>query len=230
MEGSVTMMISWRYAGLCVAVALMILGFPMGAHALPMDGRAGKKLPDLKNVIATVTSTTATLSDQQRQVIVDDLADGDPVLVSLAAYAIGQSNDKEEDMCRKAEAIAENLNPRSMAHAFIRLALARKGPDWENPQRRIGLLKGFLATSNLYLRLEAAKELFRSDSLEGREALRTLALDKDLGIKREAERYLARTGDPGEHKAWPSYPDDELYATVLTVIERTGPPQKRSEK
>ncbi|MDD2708928.1 MAG: hypothetical protein PHV34_13160 [Verrucomicrobiae bacterium] len=190
---------------------------PIFANALPMDAEAGKKLPEIKSAIENIRKN-GSISDKDQQVVAQDLASGDGVLISLAAYAIGQSKKKETSLCAKAEEILKT-NTDAMAEAFVRLTLLKKSAEGKTVSERIALLEALLKTANPFLRVEAAKEIFRIHPQKGEGALKKIALEDANAIaKSEAFNQLDKIGKRDAIE--PTFQPSERYQLLLSIIEK----------
>jgi hypothetical protein len=181
-----------------------------------MDTEAGKKLLELESTLAAVRLHGA-LSDTDRRAIEVNLSSGDPVLVSLAACIIAESKGEEANLCARAEGVLKSAE--AMPQAFIRLMLTTKKVADKNPAQKTASIEPLLKDTNPYLRVEAAKQLLRTDPRKGEEALKTLLSDDSIIAKGEAFRHLHERGKAAN--AVPVPMPDERYELLLSIIEKT---------
>lgn len=197
----------------------LLFGMPQALHAKPMDAEAAKKIPELENVLLNVREK-GQLTDQDRLVIQRNLVSGDPVLVSLAACIVAESKGDEPILCRKADDILILGKAQGMPQAFLQLMLAKKKTEDKSAAERIAAIEPFLKDANPYLRVEGAKELFKSDKRKGEEALRALLSDASIIAKGEAFRQLKKAGKAGDTVPVPM--PHEGYGYLLRIIEKAG--------
>ena len=105
-----------------------------------------------------------------------------------------------------------------MSQAFIRLLLIRKSVSSGDPSSMVPLLELCLKDTNPYLRIEAAKEIYRINARKGIQFIRTLLADKSIIARGEAFRQLDMLGQAGDAEPVPM-PDEE-YELFLTIIEK----------
>lgn len=82
----------------------------------------------------------------------------------------------------------------------------------------VPLLELCLKDTNPYLRIEAAKEIYRIDAGKGLQFIRTLLADKSIIARGEAFRQLDMLGQSGDAEPVPM-PDEE-YELLLSIIEK----------
>ena len=105
-----------------------------------------------------------------------------------------------------------------MSQAFVRLLLIRKSASSGDPNRMVHSLELCLKEPNPYLRIEAAKEIYRIDAGKGLQFIRTLLADKSIIARGEAFRQLDMLGQSGDAEPVPM-PDEE-YELLLSIIEK----------
>lgn len=193
---------------------LALFGAAASIHAKPMDAEAAKKIPELKAVLLNVREN-GRLFSQDRAVVEENLAGGDPVLVSVAACVLAESKEVETSLCAKAEDALKKAE--AMPQAFIRLMLAKKRSEGTKTAERIATIEPLLKDANPYLQVEAAKELFKNNARKGEDALRTLLSGASPIAKGEAFRQLHKIGKAGN--AVPAPMPDERYELLLSIIE-----------
>ena len=180
-----------------------------------MDAEEGKKLPDIEEIVASVCSS-GRLSAIERNYVGKLFSSSNGVVVSLAAWITAQSKDCETGLCARAESNAGRVD--LMSQAFIRLLLIRKSVSTGDPSRMVPLLELCLKDTNQYLRIEAAKEIYRIDAGKGLQFIRTLLADKSIIARGEAFRQLDMLGQSGDAEPVPM-PDEE-YELLLSIIEK----------
>lgn len=200
---------------LVFAMGSLCVAFLPPLQAKPMDAQAAQKLLELRTVLDRVTEN-ASLSDADRRVLHENLDSGDPVLVSLAAYVVGKSKGDESDLCAEAEVVLEKTQ--GMPDAFLRLMLAKKRTEDRKTSERIAAIEPLLRDANPYLRVEAARELAKSDARKGEDALRALLSEDSPILKGGAFRQLRRIGKAAD--AVPVPMPDERYELLLSIIEK----------
>jgi len=195
-------------ASICFALAPFV-------RAEPMDAEEGKKLPDIEEIVASVCSS-GRLSAIERNYVGKLFSSSNGVVVSLAAWITAQSKDCETGLCARAESNAGRVD--MMSQAFIRLLLIRKSASSGDPNRMVHSLELCLKEPNPYLRIEAAKEIYRIDAGKGLQFIRTLLADKSIIARGEAFRQLDMLGQSGDAEPVPM-PDEE-YELLLSIIEK----------
>lgn len=196
-------------------VTCIFLGVLLYAQAKPMDAEEGKKLPDIEEIVASVCSS-GRLDSIERNNVEKLFSSCNGVIVSLAAWITAQSKDCETGLCARAESNAGRVD--LMSQAFIRLLLIRKSVSTGDPNRMVPLLELCLKDTNPYLRIEAAKEIYKIDNRKGIRLFRTLLADKSIIARGEAFRQLDVLGQAGDAEPVPM-PVEE-YELLLTIIEK----------
>lgn len=193
------------------------IGFVLApfVRAEPMDAEEGKKLPDIEEIVASVCSS-GRLASIERNNVEKLFSSSNGVIVSLAAWITAQSKDCETGLCARAESNAGRVD--LMSQAFIRLLLIRKSVSTGDPSRMVPLLELCLKDTNPYLRIEAAKEIYRINARKGMQFIRTLLADKSIIARGEAFRQLDMLGHAGDAEPVPM-PDEE-YELFLSIIEK----------
>lgn len=210
------MMTSHLSTSLCLISGIaVLLNLALTGHGEPMDVEAAKKIPELKHVLFNVREK-GRLTDQDRVVVEGNLASGDPVLVSLAACVVAESKEDETNLCAKAEDVLKTAE--AMPQAFIRLMLTKKKAEGKSPAQRTAAIEPLLKEANPYLRVEAAKQLLKTDSRKGEETLKTLLSDDSIIAKGEAFRQLHKRGKAAN--AMPVPMPDERYELLSSIIEK----------
>ena len=203
-----------RKARIYLAAGIYFVLAPF-VRAEPMDAEEGKKLPDIEEIVASVCSS-GRLAAIERNYVGKLFSSSNGVIVSLAAWITTQSKDCETGLCARAESNAGRVD--LMSQAFIRLLLIRKSVSTGDPSRMVPLLELCLKDTNPYLRIEAAKEIFRIDARKGIQFIRTLLADKSIIARGEAFRQLDVLGQTGDAEPVPM-PDEE-YELLLSIIEK----------
>lgn len=203
-----------RKARIYLAAGIYFVLAPF-VRAEPMDTEEGKKLPDIEEIVASVCSS-GRLASIERNYVGKLFSSSNGVIVSLAAWITTQSKDCETGLCARAESNAGRVD--LMSQAFIRLLLIRKSVSTGDPSRMVPLLELCLKDTNPYLRIEAAKEIFRIDARKGIQFIRTLLADKSIIARGEAFRQLDVLGQAGDAEPVPM-PDEE-YELLLSIIEK----------
>lgn len=196
-------------------VTCIFLGVLLYAQAKPMDTEAARELPNIEKILVSVCPS-GRLDSSERKDIESYLSSSNGVIVSLAAWITAQSKDCETGLCACAESNAGRVD--LMSQAFIRLLLIRKSASSGDPNRMVPLLELCLKEPNPYLRIEAAKEIYRIDARKGMQFIRTLLADKSIIARGEAFRQLDMLGQAGDAEPVPM-PDEE-YELLLTIIEK----------
>ena len=196
-------------------VTCIFLGVLLYAQAKPMDAKAGRELPNIEKILVSVCSS-GRLDSSERKDIESYLSSSNGVIVSLAAWITAQSKDCETGLCACAESNAGRVD--LMSQAFIRLLLIRKSVSTGDPSRMVPLLELCLKDTNPYLRIEAAKEIYRINARKGMQFIRTLLADKSIIARGEAFRQLDMLGQAGDAEPVPM-PDEE-YELLLSIIEK----------
>ena len=193
----------------------LFLGIWLFAYAKPMDAKEAEKLPDIEEIVASVCSS-GRLASIERNNVEKLFSSSNGVIVSLAAWITAQSKDCETGLCACAESNAGRVD--MMSQAFIRLLLIRKSASSGDPNRMVHSLELCLKEPNPYLRIEAAKEIYRIDAGKGLQFIRTLLADKSIIARGEAFRQLDMLGQSGDAEPVPM-PDEE-YELLLSIIEK----------
>lgn len=196
-------------------VTCIFLGVLLYAQAEPMDTEAARELPNIEKILVSVCSS-GRLDSGERKNIVAYLASSNGVIVSLGAWITAQSKDCETELCSVAESNAKIAD--LMAQAFIRLLLIKKKASTVDSDKTVSSLELCLKEPNPYLRIEAAKEIYRIDARKGMQFIRTLLADKSIIARGEAFRQLDMLGQAGDTEPVPM-PDEE-YELLLTIIEK----------
>lgn len=193
----------------------LFLGIWSFAYAKPIDAKEAEKLPDIEKILVSVCPS-GRLDSSERKDIESYLSSSNGVIVSLAAWITAQSKDCETGLCACAESNAGRVD--LMSQAYIRLLLIRKSVSTGDPSRMVPLLELCLKEPNPYLRIEAAKEIYRIDARKGMQFIRTLLADKSIIARGEAFRQLDMLGQAGDAEPVPM-PDEE-YELLLSIIEK----------
>lgn len=210
------MMTSNLSAPLFMTLGIIALGILVPTvHAEPMDVEAAKKIPELKHVLISVRQQ-GRLTDQDRLIVERNLASGDPVLVSLAACVVAESKEAETDLCVKAEGVLKEAS--AMPQAYIRLMLTKKKAEGKSSAQLTAAIEPLLKDPNPYLRVEAAKEVLKTNARNGEEALETMLSDDSVIAKGEAFRQLHKRGKAGSSVPTPM--PDERYELLLSIIDK----------
>lgn len=194
--------------------ALILGALAVCAYAKPMDAEAAKKIPELSHVLSSVRQQER-LNDQDRVVVERNLASGDPVLVSLAAFVVAESKEAETDLCAKAKDALDKAS--AMPQAYIRLMLTKKKAQNTSRAQLTAALEPLLKDPNPYLRVEAAKEILKADSFKGERVLETMLSDDSVIVKGEAFRELHKRGKTGGSAPAPM--TDERYELLLSIVD-----------
>ena len=203
-----------RKARIYLAASICFVLTPF-VRAEPMDAEEGKKLPDIEEIVASVCSS-GRLASIERNNVEKLFSSSNGVIVSLAAWITAQSKDCETGLCACAESNAGRVD--LMSQAFIRLLLIRKSVSSGDPSSMVPLLELCLKDTNPYLRIEAAKEIYKIDNRKGIRLFRALLADKSIIARGEAFRQLDMLGQAGDAEPVPM-PDEE-YELFLTIIEK----------
>lgn len=193
----------------------LFLGIWSFAYAKPMDAKEAEKLPDIEKILVSVCSS-GRLDSSERKDIESYLSSSNGVIVSLGAWITAQSKDCETELCSVAESNAKIAN--LMAQAFIRLLLIKKKASTVDSDKTVSSLELCLKDHNPYLRIEAAKAIYRIDARKGMQFIRTLLADKSIIARGEAFRQLDMLGQAGDAEPVPM-PDEE-YELLLSIIEK----------
>ena len=196
-------------------VTCIFLGVLLYAQAKPMDAGEAEKLPDIEEILVSVCSS-GRLDSSERKDIESYLSSSNGVIVSLGAWITAQSKDCETELCSVAESNAKIAD--LMAQAFIRLLLIKKKTSTVDSDKTVSSLELCLKDHNPYLRIEAAKEIYRIDARKGMQFIRTLLADKSIIARGEAFRQLDMLGQAGDAEPVPM-PDEE-YELLLSIIEK----------
>lgn len=196
-------------------VTCIFLGVLLYAQAKPMDTEAGRELPNIEKILVSVC-TSGRLNSGERKDIVAYLSSSNRVIVSLGAWITAQSKDCETELCSVAESNAKIVD--LMAQAFIRLLLIKKKASTVDSDKTVSSLELCLKDHNPYLRIEAAKEIYKIDNRKGIRLFRTLLADESIFARGEAFRQLDMLGQAGDAEPVPM-PDEE-YELLLTIIEK----------
>lgn len=195
--------------------ASAFLGVLLFAYAKPMDAKEAKRFPNIEKILVSVCPS-GRLDSSERKDIESYLSSSNGVIVSLAAWITAQSKDCETGLCACAESNAGRVD--LMSQAFIRLLLIRKSVSTGDLNRMVPSLELCLKDPNPYLRIEAAKEIYRIDARKGIQFIRTLLADKSIIARGEAFRQLDVLGQAGDAEPVPM-PDEE-YELLLSIIEK----------
>lgn len=196
-------------------VTCIFLGVLLYAQAKPMDTEAARELPNIEKILVSVCSS-GRLDSSERKDIESYLSSSNGVIVSLGAWITAQSKDCETELCSVAESNAKIAD--LMAQAFIRLLLIKKKASTGDSDKTVSSLELCLKDHNPYLRIEAAKEIYRIDARKGMQFIRTLLADKSIIARGEAFRQLDMLGQAGDAEPVPM-PDEE-YELLLSIIEK----------
>jgi len=182
-------------------------------HAVPMDSAAAKRLPELRQIVGKARAH-APLAASEIEILRGHLRQGDPVLVSLAAWALGQAQrDEESQMQLLREAGQDQV---AMPAAFIDIALIRLARI--SNAEKVVKLKKLAQGENSYARVEAAKALVQLDPVSARELLEPLTQDREFVFRGEAAAALKKMAPTRTVEAGSSA-EDEQYELLLSIIE-----------
>ncbi|MCI5150565.1 MAG: hypothetical protein D3916_14470 [Candidatus Electrothrix sp. MAN1_4] len=179
--------------------------------AKPMDIRSAEKLSDFRQIAQKVQKGTI-LSKNDHDFLAVSLSTNDPVLVSLAAWVIGEIGDSETLVTvLKSKNLAKTDD---MTKAFISIALDKEKAKsqkekWIPDEKQV-------KSTNRYVRIECVREMLLRDKEKGKSVLKCLKKEDDPFVKSAAERILKSTKK--EKSQTPLI--NERYELVLSIIEK----------
>lgn len=187
------------------------------AISKPMDTNiANEYLPKVLNVVAKLKANIE-LSDEDKTTLSYTLSSGHPVIVALSAWSVGHTNDS-----KLFKQIAEILPmQQDFASAYIRIALAKRGLDEKDIDAMRQSLLDLSYEKNIFLKLEAAKELLNVDMDLGMVRLRELSSGNYTKITPYVVELLRQQGDNIEPLALPLGGND--YGFVVKLMVNTKP-------
>ena len=197
------------------AAVLLSAAYSAVVAAKPMDFEESKKIPRLKEILASVSSHGRINVSECRD-IEKSLSCSNGVVVSLATWIVAQSKDSETNLYARIE--ANGVGGDLMSRAFARMSPIWKTARHDESRKNLAALESFLKESNPYLRIEAAKEIQRIDSKRGERILKKLLSDESIIVRGEAFRQLDKLGRAGD--ALPELMPDEEYELLLSIIEK----------
>jgi hypothetical protein len=96
--------------------------------------------------------------------------------------------------------------------------LTKKKAEGKGSAQLIAAIEPLLKDPNPYLRVEAAKEVLKTNARNGEEALKTMLSDDSVIAKGEAFRQLHKRGKAG--CSVPTPMADERYELLLSIIDK----------
>lgn len=187
------------------AVVLLVAGMSC-MHAKPMDSLMGQQVPSLQRIVLNIRNN-GRLSEEDIATVAKCIDSGDPVLLSAAAWIVGEYKGKAGNLLDKLKALQQDKLDR-MAEAFVRIALEKnmakkEGRPWK-PR------PGLQNDANPYMRMEYVRELLLVNKDEGMAAARKLLEDKDPMVKFAARGF-------SDHSMRGTL-SDELYEMMFVII------------
>lgn len=175
-------------------------------HAKPMDSLMGQQVPALQRIAFSIRNN-GRLSEEDIATVAKCIDSGDPVLLSAAAWIVGEYKGKAGNLLDKLKALQQGTLDK-MSEAFVRIALEKnaakeKGRKWK-PRPSLQ------NDANPYMRMEYVRELLLVNKNEGMAAARQLLEDKDLMVKFAA-------GGFSNHSMRGTLLD-ELYEMMFVII------------
>lgn len=197
---------------LAAALAWFFLAVATG-RAVPMDSAAARRLPELQEIVGKARAE-APLTEAECDILLGHLSQGDPVLVSLSAWALGRAQRGQERHLERLRVAA--VGQTAMPTAFVHVAMARLAriSDAEKAAKLRELSRG----ENAYARVEAAKALAPLEPIGARDILAQLAHDRTFLLRTQAADALRRIAPDQAVETGPAV-DDEQYELVLSIIE-----------
>ena len=171
-----------------------------------MDSLMGQQVPALQRIAFSIRNN-GRLSEEDIATVAKCIDSGDPVLLSAAAWIVGEYKGKAGNLLDKLKALQQGTLDK-MSEAFVRIALEKnaakeKGRKWK-PRPSLQ------NDANPYMRMEYVRELLLVNKNEGMAAARQLLEDKDLMVKFAA-------GGFSNHSMRGTLLD-ELYEMMFVII------------
>ena len=168
---------------LCAVVLLVAGGSCM--HAKPMDSLMGQQVPALQRIAFSIRNN-GRLSEEDIATVAKCIDSGDPVLLSAAAWIVGEYKGKANNLLDKLKALQQGKLDR-MPEAFVRIALEKNVA--KEKDRKWKPRPSLQNDANPYMRMEYVRELLLVNKNEGMAAARQLLEDKDLMVKFAARGF-----------------------------------------
>lgn len=188
----------------CILVFVVGMSF---MQAKPMDSLMGQQVPALQRIALSIRNNNGRLSDEEIAMIAKCMDTRDPVLLSGAAWIIGEYKGKASNLLDKLKALQQNKLDR-MPEAFVRIALDKNVAKEEGRQWKPR--PDLQNDANPYMRMEYVRELLLVNKDEGMTAAKKLLEDKDPLVKFAARGF--------SNNSMRSTLLDERYELMLTVI------------
>lgn len=195
--------------------AIAIVALTVSVKSEPMDVEAAKQLPAMERILGSVVRR-GSLNDRERESVKSYFSSSNGVVGSLAAWIVAQSQDVESNLCFVA--VSNLVHSGLMARAHISMIPLWKGVEGQTMLERRALLDSFVKDANPYLRVEAAKQIYKDDSSSGEKVLHELLSDRSAIVRGEAFRILDIHGVIKDET--PELLPDEEYEVVLNIREK----------
>ena len=193
------------------AVVLLVAGMSC-LHAKPMDSLMGQQVPALQRIASGIRKNGG-LSEEDIATVAKCIDSGDPVLLSAAAWIVGEYKEKDNSLLEKLKALRQGKLDK-MPEAFVRIALEKC--EARKMERQWKPRPDMLKDANPYLRLEVMRELLLVNQDDGVAATGKLSEDEDPLVEFAARGIClkAALGSPDMHGLLL----DERHELLLTII------------
>ena len=177
-----------------------------------MSCEAGEQIPALRR-IALCIRNGGTLSLEERTIVAKCMDGREPVLLSAAAWIVGEYKEKDNSLLEKLNALRQGKLDK-MPEAFVRIALEKC--EARKMERQWKPRPDMLKDANPYLRLEVMRELLLVNQDDGVAATGKLSEDEDPLVEFAARGIClkAALGSPDMHGLLL----DERHELLLTII------------
>ncbi|NLL82776.1 MAG: hypothetical protein GX230_00870 [Lentisphaerae bacterium] len=198
---------------IAVYTIFLIGGFVATSNAKPMDTRAAENIPELRRIVENVRKG-GSLSQKDRNFLIQCLDSRDPVLLSASAWIVGEERRPDELLIGKLNAI-QKTKLDDMTIAFVRIAF-EKVEAKAHGQRWLPSKESRNST-NLYLMIEATRALLQENGMGDQTALKKKRLDEMLFINAVSE-HLSSNGVTNSNVTQIIL-FDERYKLLLSILQ-----------
>lgn len=184
--------------------------------AKPVDTEVAKKLPEFRSLVSKL-STNQTITTNEVDLLKWGVRSRDPAIISIVAWCDMLLKGKQPEIRRRLEELAPDLP--ELPRAFVQLRKTSHKIENMKGDQQAEAWRELIASSNPYLRIEAAKQLVKVDVSAGKASLYKLIKDPSTSVAAEARRTLERMGSSGLGPPVP-FALDQSYAAVLSAIDQ----------
>jgi hypothetical protein len=183
------------------------------SEAKPMDTRSAENIPELRRIVGDVRKS-GSLSQKDRDFLIQCIDSRDPVLLSASAWLAGEERGQDELFIDKLNAI-QQAKLDDMTIAFVRIALEKleakaRGQRWL-PSKELR------NSANPYLLIETTRALLRENGVDKQAALKKMQSDEIPFIKAVSEHLSINVATNSNVAR--IFLFDERYKLLLSILQ-----------